>query len=189
MGISTTKSFAEIREGTQIMVQVVDATYDPEGRFGPAVELELEVAKPPAHPGETLYSTFSLSQPRLNKVRALRDDGLDDESIASVLRNKKFQFEEIDDPETPKLGGALLRIVKATYNADARAVKKLLNECDTFHELADALIGRHFVATTRTDKNDYTRLDGKEEFYPVREDFSPPSPAKDEEEDFESIPF
>jgi hypothetical protein len=100
----------------------------------------------------------------------LRDDGLDDAAIASVLENKNFEFESIDDPETPKLGGALLRIVKACYNADTRAVKKLLDECDTFDDLADALIGRRFVASTRKDKNDYTRIDGKGEFYRVMAD-------------------
>jgi hypothetical protein len=112
-------------------------------------------------------STFSLSQPRLSKVRDLRADGFDDEAIASALRSKNFEFESIDDPETPKLGGALLRIVKACYDGDARAVKKLLAECDSFDELAAALVGRRFVATTRKDKNDYTRIDGKGEFYRV----------------------
>ena len=84
-----------------------------------------------------------------------------------MLEKKNFKFESIDDPETPKLGGALLRIVKACYNEDVRAVKKLLGECDTFHDLADALVGKRFVATTRKDKNDYTRIDGKAEFYRV----------------------
>jgi hypothetical protein len=167
MGIGTTKSFADIKEGTQVEVVVGDATYDEEGRFGPAVELALEVLRPSAHAGDSILSTFGLSQPRLSKVRDLRADGLDDEAIASVLENKNFEFESIDDPETPKLGGALLRIVKACYNADTRALKKLLDECDTFDDLADALIGRCFVATTRKDKNDYTRIDGKGEFYRV----------------------
>jgi len=167
MGIATTKSFADINEGTQVEVVIADGVYDEEGRFGPAVELALDVLKPSAHEGDSILSTFSLSQPRLSKVRDLRADGLDDEAIASVLKNKNFEFESIDDPETPKLGGALLRIVKACYNADARAVKKLLEECNTFHDLADALVGKRFVATTRKDKNDYTRIDGKGEFYRV----------------------
>jgi len=170
MGIATTKSFADINEGTQVEVEIVDATYDEEGRFGAAVELTLEVQTPTEHAGDTILSTFGLSQPRLNKVRNLRADGLDDEAIAGVLRNKGFEFENIDEPETPKLGGALLRIVKACYNADARAVRKLLAECSTFDDLAEALIGRRFVATTRKDKNDYTRIDGKGEFYRVMSD-------------------
>jgi len=170
MGIDTTKSFADIEEGTQVEALIADATYDPEGRFGPAVELALDVLKPSAHTGDTILSTFSLSQPRLSKVRDLRADGLDDDTIAKVLEKKGFEFETIDDPETPKLGGALLRIVKACYNEDARAIKKLLAECETFHDLADALIGRRFVATTRKDKNDYTRIDGKGEFYRVMSD-------------------
>ncbi len=167
MGIATTKSFADISEGTQVAAVISDATYDEEGRFGPAVELALDVLTPSAHTGDSVLSTFGLSQPRLSKVRDLRADGLDDSSIATVLENKNFEFETIDDPETPKLGGALLRIVKACYDADARAVKKLLEECDTFGDLADALIGRRFVCTTRKDKNDYTRVDGKGEFYRV----------------------
>jgi len=170
MGIATTKSFADINEKTQIEVEVADATYDEEGRFGPAVELALDVHKPSAHAGDSILSTFSLSQPRRSKVRDLRADGLDDEAIAAVLENKNFNFETIDDPETPKLGGALLRIVRACYDADARAVKKLLEGCDTFDDLADALIGRRFVCTTRKDKNDYTRVDGKGEFYRVVKD-------------------
>ena len=170
MGIATTKSFADIKEGTQVEVVVADATYDEDGRFGPAVELALEVLQPSAHAGDSILSTFGLSQPRLSKVRDLRADGLDDAAIASVLENKNFEFESIDDPETPKLGGALLRIVTACYNADTRAIKKLLEECGTFDDLAGALIGRRFVATTRKDKNDYTRIDGKGEFYRVMAD-------------------
>ena len=161
MGIDITRSFADINEGTQVEVLVADATYDPEGRFGPAVELELEVLKPTAQAGDTILSTFSLSQPRLSKVRDLRTDGFDDEAIASALRNKNFEFESIDDPETPKLGGALLRIVKACYGGDARAVKKLLAECDSFDELAAALIGRRFVAATRKDKTTTPASTGK----------------------------
>jgi hypothetical protein len=193
VGIGTTRSFADVDEGTQVEVLVADATYDAEGRFGPAVELELEVLKPVAHAGSTILSTFGLSQPRLSKVRDLRADGFDDEAIAAALKNKNFEFEGIDDPETPKLGGALLRIVKACYGGDARAVKKLLDECDTFDELADALVGRRFVAMTRKDKNDYTRIDGKGEFYRVMagssaaEDGGEPAPAP--KEDWDDLPF
>jgi hypothetical protein len=194
MGIDTTKSFADIKEGTQVQVVVGDAVYDEDGRFGPAVELTLDVVEPSAHAGDTILSTFGLSQPRLSKVRDLRADGLDDEDIAKVLKKKGFEFETIDDPETPKLGGALLRIVKACYNADLRAVKKLLSECDTFDDLADALVGRRFIATTRVDKNDYTRIDGKGEFYRVMS--SPEAGERpvhgveaDGDEDFKKIPF
>ena len=198
MGIATTKSFADINEGTQVEVEVTDATYDPEGRFGPAIELDLEVLRPSAHAGDTILSTFSLSQPRLSKVRDLRDDGLDDETIAKVLEQKGFEFETMDEPETPKLGGALLRIVKACNDEDARAIKKLLDECNTFHDLADALIGGSFVATTRKGKNDYTRIDGKGEFYPVMSDTLVPKredPAiaakkpEIDESDFDDLPF
>jgi hypothetical protein len=198
MGIDTTKSFADINEGTQVQVVVGDAVYDADGRFGPAVELSLDVLRPSAHAGDTIMSTFGLSQPRLSKVRDLRADGLDDEAIAKVLEKKGFAFESIDDPETPKLGGALLRIVKACYNEDARAVKKLLAECDTFHDLADALVGRRFVFTTRVDKNGYTRVDGKGEFYRMMSDTlvpergDPTKVAKKPEIDesaFNDIPF
>jgi hypothetical protein len=196
VGIDTTRSFADISEGTQVESLIADATYDPEGRFGPAIELALDVQRPSAHAGETILSTFGLSQPRLSKVRDLRGDGLDDEAIASVLHKKGFEFENIDDPETPKLGGALLRIVKACYNEDARAIKKLLAGCDSFHDLADALIGRRFVATTRQDKNGYTRIDGKADFYRVMPDASSGAAPKVEqakpeidESDFDDIPF
>ena len=93
-----------------------------------------------------------------------------------------------------------MRIVKACYNADARAVRKLLAQCDTFDDLAEALIGRSFVATTRKDKNDYTRLDGKGEFYRVMNeasvsDLRQKQPAafaskpEVDESDFDDIPF
>jgi hypothetical protein len=172
-------------------VLVADATYDAEGRFGPAVELELEVLKPTAQAGSTILSTFGLSQPRLSKVRDLRADGFDDEAIAAALKNKNFEFESIDDPETPKLGGALLRIVKACHDGDARAVKKLLAECDSFDDLAAALVGRRFVATTRKDKNDYTRIDGKGEFYRVmaEEPRNGLKAAPTPEEDYDDLPF
>jgi hypothetical protein len=184
--LDTTKSFADINEGTQVEVLIADATYDEAGRFGPEIEFNLDVLKPSAHAGETILSTFSLSQPRLSKVRNLRDDGLDDETIAQVLEKKNFKFEKIDDPETPRVGGALLKVVKACYNADPRAVKKLLAECDTFDDLAEALIGRRFVATTRKDKNDYTRLDGKGEFYRV---MTPAQAEAEEDENFQKVPF
>lgn len=190
MPLDTTKSFADINEGTQVEVLIADATYDEAGRFGPEIEFNLDVLKPSAHAGETILSTFSLSQPRLSKVRNLRDDGLDDETIAQVLEKKNFKFEKIDDPETPRVGGALLNVVKACYNADPRAVKKLLAECDTFDDLANALIGRRFVATTRKDKNDYTRLDGKGEFYRVMSsDTLVHQPDAEEDEDFAKVPF
>jgi hypothetical protein len=200
VGIGTTRSFADIAEGTQVEVLVADAAYSPEGRFGAEMELELEVVKPRQHAGETILSTLGLSQPRLNKVRNLRNDEFDDEAIAEALRKKNFQFENIDDPEEPKLGGALLRIVKACYNEDARAVKKLLAECDGFDDLAEALIGKRFIATTRKDKNDYTRLDGKGEFYRVMSDERPDTPRNvggnttlvkqpENEEDFDDISF
>jgi hypothetical protein len=191
VGIGTTRSFADITEGTQVEVLVADATYDDEGRFGPAVELELEVLKPTAQAGSTILSTFGLSQPRLSKVRDLRADGFDDEAIAAALKNKNFEFEGIDDPETPKLGGALLRIVRACYDGDARAVKELLDGCDSFDDLADALVGRRFVATTRKDKNDYTRIDGKGEFYRVmaEEPRNGLKAAPTPEEDFDDLPF
>jgi hypothetical protein len=201
MGIPTTKSFADIAEGTQVEVEISDATYDEEGRFGPAFELTLDVLSPSQHAGENILGTFSLYQPRLSKVRDLRADDIDDDTIAAVLRKKNFEFENIDDPEPPKLGGALLRIVKACYGMDSRAVKKLLEECDTFDELADALIGRRFVATTRKDKNDYTRIDGKGDFYPAmneesknalrqrqKEAAAAKKPEVDES-DFDDIPF
>jgi hypothetical protein len=184
--IGTTKSFADINEGTQVEVVIADATYDEEGRFGPAVELVLDVLKPSAHEGNTILSTFGLSQPRLSKVRDLRNDGLDEEAIKTVLEKKGFQFKDIDEPETPRLGGALLRVVKACYNADPRAVKQLLEDCDTFHDLANALIGKRFVATTRKDKNDYTRLDGTGEFYRV---MTPAQSEGEEDQDFSDIPF
>ncbi len=203
MGIGTTKSFADINEGTQVEVEIADAIYDEAGRFGPEFELSLDVASPSAHVGDTILSSFSLSQPRLRKVRDLRDDGLDDETIAKVLEKKGFEFETIDDPETPKLGGALLRIVKSCFDNDARAIKKLLAECAAFDELAEALIGRRFVATTRKDKNDYTRIDGKGEFYRVVSDpgqkqeeaagvrhSHEPVPAQEADlDEFEDLPF
>ena len=189
MGIDTTRSFADIAEGTQIEVLIGDATYDEEGRFGPAIELALEVQKPSAHAGESILSTFSLSQPRRSKVRDLRDDGLDDEAIAAVLRNKNFQFESIDDPEEPKLGGMGLKIVKACYDNDARAIRKLLAECGTFDELAEALVGRRFVATTRKDKNDRTRLDGKGEVYRVMTEEKAAKVEEEAEKEFDDIPF
>jgi hypothetical protein len=59
--LDTTKSFADINEGTQVEVLIADATYDEAGRFGPEIEFSLDVLKPSAHAGETILSTFSLS--------------------------------------------------------------------------------------------------------------------------------
>jgi hypothetical protein len=194
MGIDTTKSFADIAEGTQVTGEIADSIFDEFGRFGAEMELSLDILTPEEHRGETIMSSFSLSQPRLRKVRDLREDGIDDAAIAEVLRKKGFEFEKIDEPETPKLGGALLRIVKACYGNDSRAVKKLLAGCDTFDALAEELVGKRFVFTTRKDKNEYTRVDGKGEFYRVMPKEAAklkpvPQQADDPEEDFEDIPF
>jgi hypothetical protein len=194
MGIGTTKSWADIDEGTQVTGEIADAVYDEFGRFGAEMELSLEVLEPSEHNGETIMSTFALSQPRLRKVRDLKEDGFDDEAIAEVLKKKGFAFDKIDEPETPKLGGALLKIVKACYQNDSRTIKKVLAECDTFDDLAEALIGKRFVFTTRKDKNDRTRVDGKDEFYRVMAEEpaklkSVPQQESDAEEDFNDIPF
>ena len=105
MGIATTKSFADISEGSQVVVEVADATYDEEGRFGAEMELTLDLLKPAEHSGETIMSSFSLSQPRLRKVRDLREDGIDDKAIAEVLRNKKFEFENMTTPRRRRWAG------------------------------------------------------------------------------------
>jgi hypothetical protein len=199
MGIGTTKSWADVTEGTQVTVEIADAAYDEAGRFGAEMNLELEIQAPAEYNGETILSSFSLSQPRLRKVRDLREDGLDDETIAEVLRKKGFEFGEIDEPETPKLGGALLKIVKACYHNDSPVIRKMLRDCETFDDLAEALVGKRFVCTTRKDKNDYTRVDGKGEFYRVMPSEFPPASLETAsearpvlgvvEEDFEDIPF
>lgn len=80
----------------------------------------------------------------------------------------------------------MLRIVKACHHNDTRVVRKLLAECGTFDDLAEALVGKRFVCTTRKDKNDYTRVDGKGEFYRV---MTPEKVEAEESEDFETIPF
>lgn len=60
MGLGTTKSFADIDEGTQITVEIADAIYDELGRFGAEMELTLDLLEPAEHSGAAIMSTFSL---------------------------------------------------------------------------------------------------------------------------------
>ncbi len=197
MPLGETTSFVDIKEGARVAVEVANATYDEGGRFGPEMQFELEALKPDVYAGGTILSSLSLSQPRLNKVRNLRADGISDEAIAESLREKGFEFEKIDDWEEPRIGGTLRKIIRACLKDDTRAYRKLMNECDSFDELADALIGKRFTTQIRHDKNGYSRIDGKADFYPYVET----SPAngnlgghtadivEEDAQDFDDIPF
>jgi hypothetical protein len=194
--LQDTVVFGDIEEGTQCGFVVDDATYNPEERFGAEIAFELGVVKPAEHQGTTILSSLGLSQPRLNKVRNLRADKISDQEIARSLREKGFEFTEIDEDEPPRLGGTIKKIVKAALGEDPAAYKKLINSLNDFHELAAWLVGKEFIGTTRKDAKGYSRLDGKAEIYRVVET----KPAEnlgghdgditaEDEEDFDNIPF
>jgi len=160
--VEIARSFADIPAGTQTRFKVLKAEYKEDGRFGPEVKMELDSLNP-EHPGMVI-SSASLSRPRLDKVDKLRKEGLSDKVIAETLREKGFKFKKLDEPDKVVFsdGSFLYKVVKACHRGDMGPV----TAAKDFTEMAQTIVNKTFVATTRKDKNDRTRLDGKAEVYP-----------------------
>ncbi len=195
MAIPTTGSVAaEVPAGTQTEFRITDATFDENNKYGPSFELELELTDE-RYLGTQMRYWANLQRPRLDKVRNLRAQGLDDETIASVLRKQNFEFKKIDDPEGPKVSrsGNLYKILTAVEGS-MRGAEAALKQCNSFNELAKRLVDGAFVGTIkRSSDGKYAKLDGTEDIFPVASKTeSSPTATPDEVEDdfdFDDIPL
>src|SRR5215217_2361056 len=99
MGLITQRSEGgtKIPPGEKLRFGITSAVED-EGVHGPQAKLTLEVLSG-KYKGETLLDWSKLSQPRLDFVKNLRKRDYSDEKIAEILRERGFDFEDIDEPE------------------------------------------------------------------------------------------
>ncbi len=174
----------EIPTGTQVSWRVREAAFDPNGRFGPTIELNLDITTDEYIGTSTKYWA-RIQQPRLDKLAKLRGEGVDDELISAILQKQGFEFDDLDDPDEMLVGrsGALYSILLAVQG-DGNAAEKVLEQCDSFDQLADRLVGGRFVGTTKLSKDGYVRLDATEDIF---KDVA--VAEEDAEEDFDAIPF
>lgn len=157
----------EIPSGTQTRWRIPAAEFKPLGMYGPEITLDLDVITPEYVGTSTIYSA-RIQRPRLDKVERLRKDGLDNETIASVLRKQGYQFKDIDEPDTLTVGraGNLYAILVAINGGDRTRAEAVLKDCKDFDELAAQLVNGRFVGTTKLSEKGYVRLDGNEDIFP-----------------------
>jgi len=197
MTIPTTGSVAsEVPAGTQTEFRITDAAFDENNKYGPSVELELELTEE-RYLGTQMRYWANLQRPRLDKVHNLRAQGIDDETIASALRKQNFEFKTIDDPEGPKVSrsGNLYKIL-AAVEGSMRGAEAALKQCNSFNELAKRLVDGAFVGTTKLSSDGkYAKLDGTEDIFPAasKTQTGPAAAAAPDEVeddfDFSAIPF
>jgi len=158
----------EVPAGTQTEFRIVGAAFDPTNNYGPQIELKLELTEE-QYLGVSMTYWASIQQPRLDKVRKWRKDGLDDETIASALKKQGFEFENIDEPDSMRVGrgGNLYKLITA-IEGSTKGAEAVLERYDTFDELAECMVDGTFVGTTkRSADGKYCKLDGNEDFFPV----------------------
>ncbi len=169
MPIATTGSVAtEVPAGTQTEFRITNATFNPDGQYGPDIELDLELTDE-EYLGTSLRYWARVQQPRLDKVKKFQKDGIDDETIASILKKQGFKFKKIDEPDTFTVGrsGNLYKMLTAV-ECSPHGAEAALKRCNSFYELAECLLDGTFIGTTRRSSDGkYTQLDGTEDIFPV----------------------
>ena len=158
----------EVPAGVQTEFRITEATFDEGNKYGPTIELALELSDE-QYLGTTMKYWATIQQPRLDKVRKWRQDGLDDDTIASALRKQGFEFQTIDPPDKLHVGRSsnLYKILTAVEGS-VKGAEAALRRCNGFDELAKCLVDGSFIGTTkRSADGKYAKLDGKEEIYPV----------------------
>jgi hypothetical protein len=154
---------------------LIEKAIEDEGDYGPQGQLNLRVVGG-EYDGEQLTEWCKLAQPRLNRVKALREEGLADKAIAKSLQKSGFEFKKIDEPEEPGVadGGKLFNICMAAFDGNVEAI-------DSFKSVSDflkALEGRTFISITkkRGKSGDYVGITWDQIF-------------TDPDADFDDIPF
>ncbi len=179
---------ADVPDGVQTEFRITEAAFDENNKYGPSFELTLELAEED-YLGVSMKYWAKVQQPRLDKVRKWRQDGLDDETIASALKKQGFKFKKLDEPDTLQIGRSsnLYKILTAVEGS-AKGAEALLKRANTFEELAKGLEDGSFIGTTkRSADGKYVKLDGKEEIYPVASKVLKQQKATDAE--LEDLPF
>jgi hypothetical protein len=147
--------------------------YDPEGRYGPCIELNLKALND-EYLGTTAKVWPRIQERRLDLVRKLRKDDVPDSAKAEILRKKAekdraYAFvERIDEPDkrtVSRLGGTY-KVLVAICGGDRRKVEAILGRCDSFDELAEHFEGGSFMMATKVSDEGYPRLDLREDIYP-----------------------
>ena len=162
------------------------------GEHGPQAKFTLEVLDG-QYRGETIMDWAGLAQPRLDFVRNLRKKGYEDEKIEEILRDRGFEFDEVDESEEElgtSDGGKLFNICMAAFDGDVEAIGSF----DDVPSLLDGLVSKSFVPITRargsSGKYVGTTWDQIYTDAPARKDAGSPEPTDpDTEEDFDDIPF
>ncbi len=197
MPIATTGSVTStepVPAGTQVEYTIRETTFDGQGKYGPSIELGLNITDERYY-GTQLKYWARVQQPRLDLVRKYRADGMSDNLIKEALKERNFRFKKVDEPDDMVIGrsGNLYKILVATKGSPA-AAQKVLEECDDFDQLAEQLVGGKFIGTTKKSADgQYTQLDGREEIYPVvaapvSSSSTGHSGTTESDEDFETIP-
>jgi hypothetical protein len=136
----------QIPPGEKIRVKIREADLD-WGEHGPQARLNLEVLTE-KYRGERFTEWATLAQPRLDFVKNLRGKNYEDEKIAEILRQRGFEFKDIDEPEEAiriSDGGKMFNIAIACFDGNVDAI----NALDSIDDLLEALKGRTFVSLTR----------------------------------------
>ncbi len=180
----------EVPAGTQVSWRVREAAFDANGRYGPNVELALDIVAPDAYVGTSVKYFANIARPRLDKVEKLRGEGVEDELIKAILQKQGYKFDELDDPDKMVVarGGALYAILTARQG-DVASAEKALKQSGNFDELAAGLVGGRFVGTTGLSKDGYVRLDAREGIFKDVAVAEGDAEGDAEEEDFDDLPF
>jgi len=193
--VGASGSSTDVPAGIQVEFEAKAATFEVDGRYGPDIELELDIVTEQYY-GTPLKYWARIQQPRLDLVRKYRNDGMSDSLIKEALKERGLKFKKLDEKDKMVVGknGNLFKILIATAGSP-RGADAILAEVDSFDELAQRMVGTRFVGTTRKSADGkYVQLDGTEEIFPVA---SAPaavpangdSNATESDEDFDSIPF
>ena len=167
--------------GVQARFRITQAEFRPETRYGPDIELELQMID------EDYFGTparfwVRLQQPRMDKVRKMRAEGMSDALIKEALKEQGFKVKKVDEKDSTRInrGGNAYGVLLATCRGDHQNAEAMLDKLNSFDELAKYLKGKSFAGTTKVKKKDdksYVNVDGKEEIYP---DMGPPEQVEDE---------
>lgn len=169
--------------GIQARFVIKDAVYRPDAKYGPDIQLYLEMIDE-KYFGIPARFWVTLLQPRLALVRDLRQKGVTDKAIAETLKEKAAKYPEsgydfkkrIDEPQDPRIsrGGNTYKVLTAAVDGDRKRAEEVLHELDEWAELAEFFIDKCFVATTRLktkkdpdtgETRTFVNIDGQEDIF------------------------
>jgi hypothetical protein len=173
-----------MQDGAQVRWGIKNPVYDPGGRYGPCIPMDLEALNE-EYLGATAKVWPRIQEPRLDLVRKLRKDGIPDEAIKAALLKKGFKFDRIDEPDKRVLSrhGGAYKVLLGVCGGDRKNAEAVLGRCDSFDDLASAMDGGSFVIATKVTEDGYPRIDLREEIFPDMEATEPYEPGDELPED------